>query len=158
MATEFFEHFLINLQERRAFFQEHFSLKIGLQRNDVNPEYYKNSCPVCGYLTLSERGIWEVCSICFWEDDGFDDSDADAISGPNHMSLNDYRIKYAQKLYEFLMNDSEDPDIKILQEMFIMINESIQNTKIEGLSNRIGIFCERLDNTTGQGLMNLSLV
>jgi len=41
-------------------------------------------CPCCGYLTLKERGGDEICSVCFWEDDGQDDSDADTVrSGPN---------------------------------------------------------------------------
>lgn len=42
------------------------------------------ACPCCGYLTLDERGGWEICSVCFWEDDGQDDQDADVVrGGPN---------------------------------------------------------------------------
>ena len=42
-------------------------------------------CPCCGYKTLSERGGFEICSVCFWEDDGQDDHDADVVrGGPNH--------------------------------------------------------------------------
>ncbi|GAA0436046.1 CPCC family cysteine-rich protein [Streptomyces luteireticuli] len=41
-------------------------------------------CPCCGFLTLDERGAYEICSVCFWEDDGQDDQDADQIrGGPN---------------------------------------------------------------------------
>jgi hypothetical protein len=41
-------------------------------------------CPCCGYLTLGERGGFEICPVCFWEDDGQDDCDADVIrGGPN---------------------------------------------------------------------------
>ena len=28
-------------------------------------------CACCGYATLSERGTFEICSLCHWEDDGF---------------------------------------------------------------------------------------
>ncbi|GAA4561508.1 CPCC family cysteine-rich protein [Planotetraspora kaengkrachanensis] len=42
-------------------------------------------CPCCGFLTLSERGGYEICPVCFWEDDGQDDHDADQVrGGPNY--------------------------------------------------------------------------
>ncbi|SNT30419.1 Cysteine-rich CPCC [Asanoa hainanensis] len=42
------------------------------------------ACPCCGYLTLDERGMYEICPVCFWDDDGQDDHDADRIrGGPN---------------------------------------------------------------------------
>lgn len=46
-------------------------------------------CPCCKFATLTERGIYEICVICWWEDDGQDDSDADDVrGGPNgHHSL-----------------------------------------------------------------------
>ncbi|MEU3765541.1 CPCC family cysteine-rich protein [Amycolatopsis keratiniphila] len=41
-------------------------------------------CSCCGYLTLGERGVFEICPVCFWEDDGQDDHDADVVrGGPN---------------------------------------------------------------------------
>jgi hypothetical protein len=41
-------------------------------------------CPCCGYLTLSERGGDLICKVCFWEDDGQDEHDADVVrGGPN---------------------------------------------------------------------------
>ncbi len=42
------------------------------------------ACPCCQYPTLSERGGYEICCLCNWEDDGQDDADADAVRGaPN---------------------------------------------------------------------------
>ncbi len=44
----------------------------------------KYACPCCGYLTLDERGGYDICPVCFWEDDGQDDADADVVrGGPN---------------------------------------------------------------------------
>jgi hypothetical protein len=44
----------------------------------------KYPCPCCGRKTLIERGAYEICPVCFWEDDGQDDQDADrARGGPN---------------------------------------------------------------------------
>lgn len=41
-------------------------------------------CPCCGHKTLRERGGFEVCAVCYWEDDGQDDADADVVKGgPN---------------------------------------------------------------------------
>ena len=46
------------------------------------------ACPCCGYATLETRGDYEICPICFWEDDGQDDMDAhDDRRGPNRCSL-----------------------------------------------------------------------
>jgi hypothetical protein len=53
-------------------------------------------CPCCGYLTLPERGGYDICPVCFWEDDGQDEHDADTVrGGPNsHLSLNRARKNY----------------------------------------------------------------
>ena len=53
-------------------------------------------CPSCGYKTLHGRGGYEICKVCFWEDDGQDDHDADVVrGGPNyHLSLTQARINY----------------------------------------------------------------
>ena len=53
-------------------------------------------CPCCGYKTLCERGGYEICQVCFWEDDGQDDHDTDeARGGPNgSLSLTQARLNY----------------------------------------------------------------
>ncbi|WP_197093378.1 CPCC family cysteine-rich protein [Nonomuraea sp. SBT364] len=48
------------------------------------PEGGPYACPCCRYVTLDERGGSEICPVCFWEDDGQDDPDADVVlGGPN---------------------------------------------------------------------------
>ena len=27
------------------------------------------TCFVCGYMTLDERCDWDICPVCYWEDD-----------------------------------------------------------------------------------------
>ena len=45
------------------------------------------TCPCCGHRTLGERGAYEICVECGWEDDGQDDHDSGAIrGGPNGRS------------------------------------------------------------------------
>jgi hypothetical protein len=53
-------------------------------------------CPCCGCRTLSERAGDEICPVCFWEDDGQDDHDADEVrGGPNSdLSLTQARRNY----------------------------------------------------------------
>lgn len=53
------------------------------------------ACPCCQYRTLKERGLYYICPVCFWEDDGNDNSAK--YSSPNHMTLAEGRdnfIKY----------------------------------------------------------------
>lgn len=44
-------------------------------------------CPCCGYLTLCGRAGYEICPVCFWEDDGQDSHDADEVRGGPNGSL-----------------------------------------------------------------------
>lgn len=48
------------------------------------------ACPCCGYRNLRERGAYEICRVCFWEDDGT--VDLNRVSGPNHMTLREARL------------------------------------------------------------------
>ncbi len=55
-------------------------------------------CPCCGYLTLCGRGAFEICPVCFWQDDGQDDHDADQVrGGPNAaLSLTQARMNFRE--------------------------------------------------------------
>jgi len=54
----------------------------------------KYTCPCCGYKTLDEEptDTYEICELCFWEDDGVQFRDRDYEGGANVFSL-----KQAQK-------------------------------------------------------------
>ena len=57
-----------------------------------------HKCPCCSFLTLCENppGTYEICPVCFWEDDGVQFSDPDYVGGANHISLNQARRNYAE--------------------------------------------------------------
>ena len=57
-----------------------------------------HACPCCRFFTLEQRGAFEICPVCFWEDDGQDDHDADiARGGPNStLSLSEARKNFLQ--------------------------------------------------------------
>ena len=54
----------------------------------------KYTCPCCGYKTLDEEppGTYDICAICFWEDEPIQFEDPDYEGGANRPSL-----KTAQK-------------------------------------------------------------
>jgi hypothetical protein len=55
-------------------------------------------CPCCGYRTLDAPGAMELCPVCWWEDDGQDDSDAFRVrlTVNGQLSLNEARTSYAR--------------------------------------------------------------
>lgn len=59
----------------------------------------KYTCPCCGYKTLDEEppGTYDICTICFWEDDGVQFDDPDWEGGANLPSL-----RQAQKTLWYL--------------------------------------------------------
>lgn len=55
------------------------------------------TCPCCGYLTLSEfPGSYDICEICFWEDDGVQLFDPSCAGGANHPSLMEAQRNFQQ--------------------------------------------------------------
>jgi len=52
------------------------------------------ACPCCRFRTLDERGAYDICQVCFWQDTGSDDPDIH--SGPNHMTLREARDNFAR--------------------------------------------------------------
>lgn len=50
------------------------------------------ACPCCEYRSLQVRGEYEICRVCFWEDDGM--TELDRASGPNHMTLREGRLNF----------------------------------------------------------------
>jgi hypothetical protein len=62
-------------------------------------------CPCCGNRTLGEEGSYDICPVCFWEDDKAMYRDPDLADGANKVSLNEAREnykKYGACMEEFL--------------------------------------------------------
>lgn len=49
----------------------------------------KFACPCCGYKTFNNRpdGSYDICLVCFWEDDPIQLKDPDYEGGANNVSL-----------------------------------------------------------------------
>ncbi len=54
------------------------------------------ACPCCGYLTFDEAplGTFEICPVCYWEDDNVQSDDPYYDGGANGISLNDAKKNY----------------------------------------------------------------
>lgn len=54
------------------------------------------TCPCCGYITVSEKRSYDICPICFWEDDIVQFNDPDYEGGANGVSLRQAQINYTK--------------------------------------------------------------
>ncbi len=54
------------------------------------------ACPCCGYLTMPEAppGTYEICPVCFWEDDAVQFRDPSYEGGANTVSLEQARESF----------------------------------------------------------------
>jgi hypothetical protein len=93
---------LLELVERRQWWRKHgTSLRF--------------DCPCCGYPTLGERDCFDICPICWWEDDNQDDGDADRIyGGPNgDYSLTEGRLNFEKYLCQYRETDPRIEDLLV---------------------------------------------
>ena len=54
----------------------------------------KTACPCCGCKTLSTRGQYDICPVCFWEDDPIAEKYPDEAHGCNGVSLTEAQNNY----------------------------------------------------------------
>lgn len=54
-----------------------------------------HACPCCKNLTLQHRAMYEICPVCWWEDDGQDDPNEIAHASPNRVTLAEAQANYA---------------------------------------------------------------
>lgn len=54
----------------------------------------KYKCPCCGYYTLESVGEYEVCPVCYWEDDASQEEDPESEGGANELCLMESRENY----------------------------------------------------------------
>ena len=58
----------------------------------------KFPCPCCGYRTISEEppGTFEICPVCYWEDDNVQCGDSTYEGGANEESLDQARANFVK--------------------------------------------------------------
>lgn len=104
------------------------------------------TCPGCGYPTLPERGGYDICMVCGWEDDLQDDDQADEVwGGPNYtLSLTENRLQIGQQLKDLAdstgggINDDPVAVLKILarydRRIEELVNDLVANPEKEDAS------------------------
>ncbi|PGR86661.1 CPCC family cysteine-rich protein [Bacillus pseudomycoides] len=72
----------------------------------------KYTCPCCGYKTLEEEppGTFDICSICFWEDDNVQFDDPDYEGGANEESLRQYQKAFLMRNVNRKLTDNNERD------------------------------------------------
>lgn len=65
------------------------------KRKMQKPE--KFACRCCGFLTLDEepRNTFEICPVCFWEDDAVQIEEP-ALGGANYVTISEARENFAR--------------------------------------------------------------
>jgi hypothetical protein len=89
------------------------------------------TCPGCGFPTLAERGVHDICDVCNWQDDNQDEESADEIwGGPNsRLSLTDSRLNIGKTLSQ--LADSLNGEINTNpNEVFSILKKHTERMKI----------------------------
>jgi len=92
---------------------EYLSKATGIIISSGNP-FELIACPCCGYKTLERRNKFEICKICWWEDNGQDNSNADEVWGESN-----FRVSLTQARYFYLtfgIYNPEQINLKKIQE------------------------------------------
>lgn len=69
----------------------------------------KFTCPCCGYKTFADppNGSFEICEVCFWEDEEAQLDDPDFDGGANKVSLRKAQknfLKFGASEEQFISN------------------------------------------------------
>lgn len=140
------------LIERRKLFDE--------LKEIMHSKFVRFSCPCCGYPTLDERGGYEICQICWWEDDGQDDSDADIVrGGPNHhYSLTDARKNFKEYLVMYppekdtRISGADSEKVRSLKQDLISTFDTMLETDFSDDTNNLWMEVEKIEKALRQNL------
>ncbi|UNU73119.1 hydrolase [Moraxella nasovis] len=74
-------------------------------------------CYCCGYLTVNERGGFDICPVCFWEDDWLVSSPDEVLHLPsmanNGLTLYEARQNYQKyKVFDLMYLTMVRPPLK----------------------------------------------
>lgn len=103
------------------------------------------TCPCCGYKVFEESGCYEICPICFWEDDSVQSADPWYDGGANVPSLFEAQnnfVKYGAMEYRFKKNvrepgtnEEKDPNWRPVNESdrgYVRTPTEIENLRDQG--------------------------
>jgi hypothetical protein len=74
----------------------------------TTPNGVRYQCLCCGYFTLEDLHLYDICPVCFWEDDPVQKVEPSFRGDANHPSLNEARRNFQtlgaveQRLVQFV--------------------------------------------------------
>ena len=102
-----------------------------------------------------ESWCYDICPICFWEDDGQDDEDADdSRGGPNHVSLTEARINF---LRVGAAEPEDRPHVRAplptdkRVRVFVLENGRVVDRSYEAISDTRSVFVFAADQLQADG-------
>ncbi len=112
-------------------------------------------CSCCSFLTLTDPGLgsYEICPVCFWEDDAVQNEDIDYTGGANQVSLSVALrnfIDFGASERQFIQNVrppmlSELPPLRITGQLEAhQLAEICEGTKIQTLAVARGILSRHI--------------
>ncbi|SJZ49060.1 Cysteine-rich CPCC [Chitinophaga eiseniae] len=75
-----------------TYIETFFHAKFGLHIKITGAGPVLHACRCCNYKTLAEVCAYDICPVCFWEDDGT--SETYKYSSPNRMTLSEARANF----------------------------------------------------------------
>jgi len=131
----------------KGFKNEYLSAQTGFQINIGKPIKLE-SCPCCGFRTIEKRYEYEICTVCWWEDDGQDNNISDTIlGGPNDgLSLTQGRLNFIRygifdpKRNDLIAIKDEPGKFEVgrsfeIEKEFLLETGTNWKTKIERIAN-----------------------
>ena len=94
---EFWDSYCIILNEDFiGFTRDEFLSLFKINKTTHRAKFIKKyKCPCCGYYTLDSEGMYDICPVCFWEDND-EVEDINEYDDCNKMSLAEARKNYLE--------------------------------------------------------------
>ncbi|MBC2320049.1 CPCC family cysteine-rich protein [Listeria booriae] len=100
---------------KNSYLANYLSSLLGRKIDVIGDEDVLLECFCCHYLTIKERGNYEICAVCGWEDDG--SNNKEIYSNANHMTLSEGQFNFQKKHHSMKTMDLET-SLKIREKYF----------------------------------------
>lgn len=80
----------------------------------------KTKCACCGFSTMEKCGISDICPVCYWQKDFYQEEHIDDSGGPNLVSLRDAKENFkffgaSEKRFINLVRPPEKDEMKEIE-------------------------------------------
>lgn len=113
----------------------------------------KYHCPCCGALSIDEERAWDICELCWWEDDALQFDNPDLAGGANDLSLKDWRDKFNNDLNDLIKGDfycsllEKKSQLDVCSEIIDVIQELRKKEYVKTLDGYKEDYCKKICNS-----------